>query len=232
MTEIVNFELRDDVALIRMDDGKANAMSAPLLQGIDRALDRALSEAKAVVLMGRPGRFSAGFDLKVMMSSPEAARALVLAGGEVLMRLYEHPQPLVVACTGHAIAGGVLMVATGDVRIGVAGDFKLGLNEVANGMPVPILAHELARDRLDPRAFVSSVLLAQLSDPEDAVRVGWLDRIVSAGELETSAIDQAKALAQLPQSAYALTKRSLRRKTVAYVRETVQQNLAEFTVGS
>jgi enoyl-CoA hydratase len=232
MAEIVNFELRDDVAFIRMDDGKANAMSGPLLEGIGRALDRALVEAKAVVLMGRPGRFSAGFDLKVMMSSPQAARALVMEGGELLMRLYEHPQPLVVACTGHAIAGGVLMVATGDVRIGVTGDFKLGLNEVANGMPVPILAHELARDRLDPRSFVQSVLFAQLWDPEEAVRVGWLDRVVPAEELEARAIEQAKALAQLPKSAFAVTKRSMRRKTIAYVRETIEQNLAEFNVGS
>lgn len=231
MTEIVTFERRGDVALVRLDDGKANAMSTPLIAGIGAALDRAAAEAKAVVLMGRPGRFSAGFDLKVMMSGPDAARTLVMAGGELLMRLYEHPQPLVVACTGHAIAGGVLMVATGDRRIGVAGDFKLGLNEVANGMPVPILAHELARDRLDPRFLVESVLHARLWDPEGALRVGWLDRVVAPDELEARAIEEADALAKLPQPAYGLTKRSLRRATIAHIRATIESNLAEFRVG-
>jgi enoyl-CoA hydratase len=232
MTEVVSYEARGPIALVRMDDGKANAMSSPLISGIAAALDRATSEAKAVVLMGRPGRFSAGFDLKVMMSSPEAARALVTAGGDLLMRLYEHPQPLVVACTGHAIAGGVLLAATGDRRLGAAGDFKLGLNEVANGMPVPILAHELARDRLDPRALVEAVLHARLWDPEGAREVGWLDRVVPPEELERCAIEEAEALAKLPQPAYALTKRSLRRATIAHVRATMESNLAEFRVGA
>lgn len=231
MSEIVSFEQRGEVALIRLDDGKANAMSAPLLEGVSAALDRASSSAKAVVLAGRSGRFSAGFDLKVMMSGPDAARDLVLKGGELLMRLYEHPQPLVIACTGHAIAGGVLMVATGDRRIGASGDFKLGLNEVANGMPVPILAHELARDRLDPRALVESVLLARLWSPEDALRVGWLDRLVPEGEVEAAALEEASALAKLPQPAYGFTKRSLRRATIEHVRATMVQNLQEFSVG-
>jgi enoyl-CoA hydratase len=228
---VVSFELRGDLALVRLDDGKANAMSAPLIEGLTAALERATKEAKAVVLFGRPGRFSAGFDLKVMMSGPEAARSLVMSGGELLMKLYEHPQPLVVAVTGHAIAGGVLMAATGDRRIGTLGDFKLGLNEVANGMPVPILAHELARDRLDPRALVEAVLHARMFDPESAVRVGWLDRAVPAEELEAAAIAEAEALAKLPQPAYGMTKRSLRRQTIRYVRESMEANLAEFKVG-
>jgi enoyl-CoA hydratase len=231
MSEIVSFEVRGDVALVRLDDGKANAMSDALIAQLGAALDRASREASAVVLMGRPGRFSAGFDLRVMRSGPEAARALVTSGGELLMRLYEHPQPLVVACTGHAIAGGVLMVATGDRRIGVAGDFKLGLNEVANGMPVPILAHELARDRLDPRALVEAVLHARLWDPEGAVEVGWLDRVVAPDALEAAALEEANALATLPQPAYGLTKRSLRRQTIEHVRATMESNLAEFRVG-
>ena len=231
MSEVVSFERRGDLALVRMDDGKANALTMPVILGLTAALERSTKEAKAFVLFGRPGRFSAGFDLKVMMSGPEAARALVMAGGELFMRMYEHPQPVVVAVTGHAIAGGVLMAATGDRRIGTAGEFKLGLTEVSNGMPVPILAHELARDRLDPRALVESVLHARQWDPESAVRVGWLDRIVPADELEARAIEEADALARLPQPAYGMTKRSLRQKTIRYVRETMAANLAEFSVG-
>lgn len=232
MSEIVSFEVRGDVALLKMDDGKANALSDAMIRELGAALDRASKEAKAVVLMGRPGRFSAGFDLRVMMSGPDAARALVTAGGDLLMRLYEHPQPLVIACTGHAIAGGVLLAATGDRRIGAAGDFKLGLNEVSNGMPVPILAHELARDRLDPRVLVEAVLHARLWDPEGAVQVGWLDRVVPAEELEARALEEAAALAKLPQPAYGMTKRSLRKQTIAHVRGTMESNLAEFRVGT
>ena len=228
---IVKTEKRGDVALLRLDDGKANAMGMALVTELSAALADAEKSAKAIVLAGRPGRFSAGFDLKAMMSGADVARELVAAGGELLMKLYESKLPLVIACTGHAIAGGALMVATGDRRIGVHGDFKIGLNEVANAMPVPILAHELARDRLDPRALVESVLHARLYDPETAAKVGWLDRVVALEELEAAAIAEAETLSKLPQPAYALTKRSLRRETIKYVRDTVESNLAEFVIG-
>ncbi len=227
----VRYELRAEVALVTLDDGKANALSIPLITALGEAIDRATREAKAVVIAGRPGRFSAGFDLKVMLSGAAGVRALVGAGGELFLRLYEHPQPLVIACTGHALAGGVLLVATGDTRIGALGDFKLGLNEVAAGIPVPILAHELARDRLDPRELTAAVLHAKIYAPEDAVRAGWLDRVVPPEELEAAAIAEARRLAQLPARAYAMTKRSLRRAMITHVRATAQLNLVQMTGG-
>jgi len=233
MTEqaVAQYELRDGVAWIRMDDGKANALSFAMLEQLGAALDRAEKEAKAVVLIGRPGRFCAGFDLKVMMSGPEQARRIVLTGGELLMRLYELPLPLVVGCTGHAIAGGALLVATGDERIGASGEFRIGLNEVQNGMPVPILAHELARDRLDPRHLTRAVLHAHLYDPEGAREAGWLDRVVDPGALEQECTAAAERLGQLPKGAFVMSKRSVRRRTIQYVRETIQSNLEEFGVG-
>jgi enoyl-CoA hydratase len=147
------------------------------------------------------------------------------------MRLYEHPQPVVVAVTGNAIAGGVLLAATGDWRIGTRGPFKLGLNEVKNGMPVPILAHDLARDRLRPSEVTRAVLFAHLYDPEAAEQAGWLDELAEPTELEAIALEKATALTQLPQAAYAHSKRSLRRRTIAHIRGTMAANLDEFSVG-
>jgi enoyl-CoA hydratase len=230
-TEHVTFELRDKIAVITLDDGKANALSPMLLDQLDAALDRAEAEAKAIVLTGREGRFSAGFDLRVMMSGPEAARDLVTKGGEVLLRCYEIGMPLVIACTGHALAGGALLVATGDTRIGATGEFKIGLNEVFKGMPVPILAHEFARDRLDPRELIASVLQAKIYDPVSAAEAGWLDRTVAPAELEGAAMAEATRLAGLPSTAYKLTKRSLRRQTIEYIRSTLQSNLVEIAGG-
>lgn len=230
-SDVVSFELRGTTAVIKLDDGKANALSPALLGALDGALDRAESEAKAVVLTGREGRFSAGFDLRVMMSGPQAARDLVVKGGEVLLRCYEFPKPLVIACTGHALAGGALLVATGDTRIGVTGDFKIGLNEVQKGMPVPILAHEFARDRLDPRELVASVLQAKIYDPASAKEAGWIDRVVAPEELEEAALAEATRLTGLPATAYALTKRSLRRQTIEHIRNTIETNLQEIAGG-
>ncbi|MBW2463221.1 MAG: crotonase/enoyl-CoA hydratase family protein, partial [Deltaproteobacteria bacterium] len=218
------------IAVIRMDDGKANALSPAVVVGLDEAFSRAEADAdvKAVVLAGRPGKFSAGFDLKVMMSGPQAARDLVMAGGGFFMRLYAFPKPVVAAVSGHAIAGGVLLAASCDVRIGIAGDFKLGLNEVQAGMPVPILAHKLARDRLDPRHLTEAVLFSRLYDPEAAKDVGWLDLVVDGSDLEAEAMKVAGQLSQLPAGPYARTKESLRRETIAYVLATVEEDIASF----
>ena len=146
----VQYELSGKTAIVTMDDGKANALSMAMLDELDAALARAEGEASAVVLAGRPERFCAGFDLRVMMSSPDNAIALLRRGADILLRLFALPLPLVIAATGHALAGGALVVLTGDVRLGVEGAYKLGLNEVAIGLPVPMLAMELARARLSP----------------------------------------------------------------------------------
>lgn len=221
-------ELSDEVAIVRMDDGKANALGPAMLDALDAAFGRAEREAKAVVLAGRPGRFCAGFDLKHMMAGPESARALVTRGADVLLRMYAHPQPVVVACTGHALAGGALVVLCGDVRLGTAGEFKLGLNEVAIGLPLPILAIELARDRLDPRRLTEATLLARQFDPEAARDAGYLDQVVPADQLLPRALEEARRLAGLGSVPFAASKRALRRDTIRHIRDTLEENIREF----
>ena len=226
MSSPVSFEKEGDVAFITMDDGKANALNPTMLTALGAALDRAREEAKAVVLAGREGRFCAGFDLKIMMQGPKAATDLVSTGAEVMIQLYEHPQPVVAACTGHAMAGGALLLLASDVRLAAAGEFKIGLNEVAIGLPLPVFASELARERLRRNAFVKATLLAHVFDPESAADVGYVDRVVAPAELRATAIAEAARLAQLPANAYASTKRSLRAPLVAHVRATHEDDLA------
>jgi enoyl-CoA hydratase len=225
-TALLSYAEAGGVATITMDDGKANALSTAMLEQLHAAFDRAEAEARAVVLAGREGRFCAGFDLRAMMAGPEAAIALVVAGGELLLRLYDLPMPMVVACTGHALAGGILLAATGDTRIGALGEFKLGLNEVEKGMPVPVLAHELARDRLLPTELFAAVVHARIYDPEAAVRAGWLDRAVAPADVVAEAQAEATRLARLARGAYAASKRSLRRTTIEHIRTTLDANIA------
>lgn len=228
--DLVQYEISDQVAIITMDDGKANAISHAMISALNGALDRASEEAKAIVLAGRPGKFCAGFDLGVMRSGPEAVGALLTEGTNLLLRIYEFPMPVVMAATGHAIAGGVLLLATGDTRIGIDGPFKLGLNEVSNGMPVPIFAHRLAQDRLDPREFVASVLQAKIYDPQSACTAGWLDRVVSPEELKAEAVAEATRLAELPKRAYAMTKASFRKQSIEYMRTTLGEDLKALAI--
>jgi enoyl-CoA hydratase len=225
----LSYDLREGVAVIAMDDGKANALSHEMLGALSEALDRAEREAKAVLLAGRAGRFCAGFDLRVMMSGVEAATALVSKGAGIYLRLYDLPLPLVAACTGHALAGGALLLLVSDTRIGAEGAFQIGLNEVAISMPLPILAQELARDRLSKRALVEATLQARIYTPAEAVEVGYLDAVTGAEGLLAEAHATAKRLGALPQAAHAKTKASLRARTIHYIRETLGSDLARLT---
>jgi enoyl-CoA hydratase len=222
----VHYEKTGAVAVLRLDDGKANAVSHELIEEFCAALDKARAEASAVLIAGRPGRFSAGFDLAKMTASPESARALVTAGCELLMRLYLHPQPVVVACTGHALAAGALILLAADRRIGAAGDFKIGLNEVAIGLRLPIFAVELARERLSKRHFTPATVLGHVYDPADAVDVGYLDATVEPARVIETALAEAEVLAGLPSSALAQTKMLARNALVEHVRATLAEDMS------
>jgi len=225
----VRYELRDEIAVITMDDGKANALSHEVIDALHACLDRAESEARAVLLTGRERRLSGGFDLTVMISSPEATRNLVTAGAELMLRLYTFPRPVVVACTGHALAAGAILLLVADARIGAEGDFKIGLNEVAIQLTLPLFALELARDRLSKRHFSAAVTQARIFDPVSAQDAGYLDATAKAEILFETAFDEARRLATLPDPAFRNTKQRERAATVRYIRETLAADMAQLT---
>ncbi len=214
--------ITDGIAVITMDDGKANAVNPTLVAALNACLDTAEREAKAVVLAGRAQRFSGGFDLKMMAASPRSeVTELVKSGGRLAMRLYGFPMPVVAACTGHCVAMGVFLLLACDVRIGTRGAFKIGANETAIGMSLPIFAVELLKARLDPRALTKAAILAHLYDPESAVTAGYLDSVEDADALLPAAIRTATELAALPGTALATTKRLMRQHTLDAVMPTV-----------
>jgi enoyl-CoA hydratase len=227
----VTFTLEDKTAIVQMDDGKANALSQTMIDELRAALARAEKEASAMVLAGRPEKFCAGFDLKVMLASPQSAATLLTAGGELLLSLYASPIPIVIACTGHALAGGALVVLTGDYRIGAQGAFKIGLNEVAIGMPVPVLAMELARDRLSKRALVHATLQAQIYDPAGALQVGYLDAVEPAEAVLARAKAEAVRLGALSRGAFKATKKRLRGATIDLIRSAMAGDMQAISRG-
>ena len=227
---MIDYQLENKVAVVRMDDGKANALSYEMIDALLGALDRAEREASAMVLAGRPDRFCAGFDLRVMMSGVDKAVAMLTRGGGLLLRLYAARVPLVIACTGHALAGGALVVLTGDLRIGAAGAFKIGLNEVAIGLPVPVLAMELARDRLVPTELAKATLMAQIYAPDAAATAGWLDEVVPADQVIARATAEAARLGALSKTAFRDTKDRLRGATIEDIRTRTAADLASLTI--
>ena len=230
-TSSVQYELDGDVAVIRIDDGKANALSHTVIDALEASLHKAESEAKAVVLVGREGKFSAGFDLATMTAGPEQAVGLLKAGIEFAHSVYLAPIPVVIAATGHGLAMGAILLMAADLRIGAEGPYKIGMNEVRIGMPVPRSALAFAEARLARTELVEAIQLAKVYDPAGAVTAGYLDQVVPLADVEATAIAAAHELAgALHPKAFGLTREYLRQDTADKVLAGLELDSGTFVV--
>jgi enoyl-CoA hydratase len=228
MSTLVSYERQDAIATITMDDGRKNVLSLDMFAAIAGALDRAEAERAAVLLTGREGVFSAGFDLRVLMSGGEGAYRMVRTGFELAERVLAFPTPVVVACTGHAIAMGAFLLLAGDYRLGVPGPYKIGATEVALGITMPHFGVEICRQRLTPAHFHRAVINAEVFDPEDAAVAGFLDRVVPADALQVTATEVAAGLAKLDAGVHAATKLRARSQALQAVRAAIAADAAAF----
>ncbi|MBI2061217.1 MAG: crotonase/enoyl-CoA hydratase family protein [Nitrospirae bacterium] len=207
----IHYELRDSVAVLRLDDGKANTIESTFLAELNACLDLALKDAKAVLLAGREGIFSAGLDLKILPTLPmDQLKPFLRMFGETMLRVWQHPKPVVAAITGHAIAGGAVLALGCDRRIGAQGPFKVGLNEVAIGIVLPPYVVAMAKSVLPEPAWSGAMLFGDLYDPLTAVGKGYLDRALPASQVFDQAFEDARRLAGLPELAFAMTKKAMR----------------------
>jgi len=211
MTELVTYSLNDGIATLTLSNGKVNAISPDLMASFNRALDQAEQDKAVVIVTGQPGILSGGYDLKVMMTGPQAALDMVEAGSRLARRLLAHPFPVIMACPGHAIAKGAFLLLSADYRLGVDGAFNIGLNEVKIGMTLHQVGIALARDRLTPAAFQRSVNNAEMFNPQGAVAAGFLDQVVPADQLMTTATAMAQQLKGLNMAAHKKTKLKVRK---------------------
>jgi enoyl-CoA hydratase len=232
MSELATYELDGRIATITLDDGKVNAFSIPMLQAIHAALDQAERDGAVVVLTGRENHFSAGFDLKVFASGDvEQVLEMLNLGATLAERMLGFPTPVIVASTGNAVAAGSFLLLAADLRIGTEGAFRIGLNEVKIGLTVPWFVIELARQRLHPAHFSRAVVNATIYDPAGAVSAGFLDRVVSAGELRTASLEEATQLADLNAEAHKATKLRARAGTLKAIRAAIESELTRDGLG-
>jgi len=206
------YKLEASVASLRFDDGKANVVSHTFIDAMNEGLDRAASEASAVVLEGMHGKFSAGFDLEEFKKGPKASAELVNRGGKLMHRIFTLPMPVVAACTGHAIAAGAFLLLACDVRVGIEGAFKIGANESVLGMTLPTFASELIEYRVPRNRLDQVVLQAELMSPRLAVETGFLDEVVEPDALLPRVNAIAATLAAYPGTGYAGNKQLLRNR--------------------
>jgi enoyl-CoA hydratase len=226
METLVSYRRNDSIATITMDDGKVNALSPRLLAELNLALDQAAADRAVVVLTGRPGVFSAGFDLALLRARGPAGAAMIRAGFELAERVLSFPAPVLVACTGHAIAMGVFLLLSADYRVGADGPYRFTANEVAIGLTIPQAAIEVCRQRLTPAHLTRTILLAEVFTPRDAVAAGFLDQVVPPDDLAAVANSTATRLATLDLDAHATSKLRARAQTLRAIRAAIKADFA------
>ncbi len=225
MSNNVTYNYEDGVATISMDDGKANALSHDMWDQLGVAFDKA-EEAKAiVVLKGRDGLFSGGFDLKEIAKGPEQAVFLTSRGSKMARRIMSFPTPVIGVSTGHCIAMGAFLMLACDYRIGAAGGFKTGLNETMIGMTMHHFGIELARYRIPLNYFHRCVINAEIWSPTDAVKAGFYDQAVPVEELEKATSIIVKGFAQLNMTAFNGTKNKSRAAILRLLDECIQSDM-------
>lgn len=226
MSQLATYELDGRIATIRMDDGKVNAFGIAMLQELHAALDQAERDEAVVILTGREGKLSAGFDLNVFGAGDvDRVIEMLRLGARFAERVLTFPTPVVVASTGHALAAGSFALLAADTRIAADGPFQIGLNETRIGITLPTFVIELARRRLNPAHFDHATIDAQLYTPHEAIDAGWVDRVVAPAELRDASIEAANALAQLDPTAYAATKLRARGDAAQAIRDAIEREM-------
>ena len=223
----VQYSLDNQVATIRIDDGKRNALSPQVLREIYGALDRAESDHAAVILTGRESVFSAGFDLNVMKRGGIDGVRMLQMGYALTARILAYPYPVVAACNGHVLAMGVFLMLSADYVIGSRGDFRIAANEVALGLTMPRVAAAMLKHRLDPAAYQRAVTLSDTFDVETALGAGLFDALVEPDELMGIAEARAKEFQQLDMRAHTASKRRIRKKLIRSIRMSIWLDLMD-----
>ena len=212
----------DDISIITLDDGKANVFSPQMIQDVNECLDKVPTEGGALIITGRKGMFSAGFDLKIISEGDmQATMDMSLSGFKLLSRLFSFPRPILAACSGHGIALGTFLLCCCDYRVGVKGDFMIGANEMRTNMVIPIPILELINHRVSSSHKYRAILGAEMYSIENGIGAGLIDEVVDAENLMEIAMLKAKDLATMGHPSYTLTKELLIREPLKKINDAI-----------
>ena len=209
----IGFERDGECGVIRMDDGKANAMDAAFFAGLDRAMDEAeASGCRGLVFAGRPGFFSGGLNVKTLPTlDPGQLKELHRSFAHTMARAALLPVPTAAACAGHAVAGGFILALACDLRLVEEGPFRLQMNEVLIGIALPSWVLAITQPVVPPQRHAEVLLHGKAYAPKEAVAAGFFDELAMPGsDLVARAKERLAPLASLNPQAYALSKRRMR----------------------
>lgn len=205
--KLATLKKEENISVITLDDGKANVFSTKMSTDINECLDEVSVEDGCIVLTGREGMFSAGFDLKTLQGGDmEQIQEMTTTGFKLLSRIFSFPRPVIAACSGHGIALGTFLLCCCDYRIGIKGDFMLGANEMRTNMVIPPPILELIKFRVAQSHKYRAVLGAEMYTFENAKEAGLIDEVVDSNILMETAFNKAKDLATMGHPSYSMTK--------------------------
>jgi enoyl-CoA hydratase len=227
---MTSVEQHGSVTVVRIDDGKANALGPPLIAAIGAALDEIeRGPARSVVLAGRPGFFSGGLDLKLMPTlPPDEMRTTSLAFVALVERVFLFPKPVITASAGHALAGGFMLYCAGDLRVALDDErSRYGLTELEAGIPVIGPTAAVVAEAVTTTARVAVMLHCRRMTAAEAHAAGAVTALVPpADDVVARAVALAAPLDRLDGAAYATTKRALREPSIARARDAMTAHVA------
>ena len=202
-----NLEQQDSISIITLDDGKANVFSPTMIDAVNECLDSVPTELGSLVIKGRDGIFSGGFDLKVLQSGDnKLIKEMTQGGFKLLSRIFSFPRPVIAACSGHGIALGAFLLCCCDYRIGSKGEFMVGANEMRTNMVIPTPILELIRFRVAQTHKYRAVLGAEMYNLDAAIEVGFIDETIEPEKLDERVMEKAKELSEMGHPSYTMTK--------------------------
>ena len=220
--QIATLTTEGDVSIITLNDGKANVFSPEMSSTVSDLLDQVPGDKGSLVITGRPGIFSAGFDLKIISSGDaDAVAAMVKAGFTLLARIYNFPRPVIAACSGHGVALGAFLLCCADYRLGAKGQFIVQANETRNNMSIPTPILEISKSRISKTHWYRAILNAEAYPVEKAIEPGYLDEVTEPDNLMIRAMEVANDLATLGHPHYKLTKDLDQKETLKRIHDAI-----------
>jgi enoyl-CoA hydratase len=223
--EKLTYTFDNGVATIAMDDGKANALGTQTWAELNSAMNQAEKDDAIVILTGREGMMSGGFDLKEMGSGPQDALELTSKGSKFARRIMSHPRPVIMAAPGHTIAMGAFLALACDYAMIKAGEYKVGLNETLIGMTMHNFGIELARHTLPIHMFNRCVINGEIFNPKGAMHAGFFDRVVPEAQWPMAIPMAAQMFGQVNAKAFRETKVRSRKAMFAILDQAIEDDL-------
>jgi enoyl-CoA hydratase len=219
-------ENKGDIAILRMAHGKVSALDAAFCEAMTVELERLQRDSpRAMVLTGTGSAFSAGVDLyQLVEGGADYVRHFLPLMESFLRALLVFSKPLVAAINGHAIAGGCIMAAAADYRVMATGDGRIGVPELAVGVPFPRLPLEILASRLSPTVLRTLIYSGRTVPADEALVLGFIDEAAAPDRVLQRAVSIAEQFGAIPAQTFALTKRAFTESVLERVRGSAGSN--------